>query len=132
MNNVNLNVSNTVKRGTGWHEVTAKGSTTKFWYKYNGGGSGNDGNNESYVGDPADSFVVTFTGNDGDSYEFTGYSNKEETSDLTGTVDSVAQITVTDSNLNAGVFGWSAWVKEKASGLTVECDPRVTNRNRAK
>ncbi len=131
MNNVNLNISNTSKTGDGWHEVTATDGSTKFWYKYNGGGDGN-GNNVSYVGDPPDTFNVTFTGNDGDSYKFVGYSNKQNPSDLSGTVDSVGQITVTDSNQTVGEFGWSSVVEEIASGLNFLCDPRVSNRTRAK
>lgn len=127
MSNVNLNISKTEKIGNRWTEVTASDESTKFWYKYNGG-TGNNGNNKFTTKSAVQTFELSFTGNDDETYKFTAYLNKSDPTDLSGLVNSDSLVTITDVCENAGDYSWGVTVAVKATPeLTFNCDPMVKN-----
>lgn len=136
---VKLNISKKEKNKRGWHEVTASDDKTKYWYKYNGGGwGGGNGDNKFEVPKPGDdlapqTFNLTFTGNDGNTYEFVSYYNKSNPSDLSGVVNTDNTVTIADKCENEGDFHWGVKVAVKKEDgdttppVTFECDPMVRN-----
>ena len=130
---VKLNI-NTTNGGAGWTEVTATNGS-KYYYKYTGGNQagGGDGNgtNEFQVVNPPvhESFDLTFTGNDDNTYKFVEFHNKNSSPDLSGVV-SESKVTVIDKCTTVGDFNWGVKIALKSNEtVTFSCDPTVRNRS---
>jgi hypothetical protein len=126
-NDVNLNIT------TNWNNsfTSVAGSNGNIYYfKFTGGGMAghNNGDNEFEVGD-AQTFTITFTGNDGDTYKFVtnAFLNKNTAADLSATNDD-GTVTVTNSCDTKGAWNYGVTVEVIETGETFDCDPVITNR----
>ncbi|MEP4146135.1 MAG: hypothetical protein ABJL54_02880 [Halioglobus sp.] len=114
----------------GFKLVTASNGKN-YYYRYFHGNEGNDdGSNSFKVDKKAKDFTCTFFDPESyPDYRFVNFYDKNDSKQLTGRIYQKGRLVkIKNKNTKPGTFNWGVKV-ELETGVTVDCDPPVRNRN---
>lgn len=128
---VDLSIKKRLAKGDDNYKLVTASNGKNYYYRYFNGNEGNDdGSNTFKVDKKVKDFTCTFHEADAyPDYRFVNFYDKNDSKQLTGKIfKKDREVKIKNKNSKVGTFNWGVNV-EVETGVTVDCDPPVRNRN---